>query len=343
MVWSQRSKWMTVLALAAVFTGTARGADAWKPITTEQGLPGNEVQFIKRDPSAGNGVWVGVVGGLAKFADGKIEKTAIGGSVWDVHGATPAKYWVGTAGGALLVEGDKTTVTLKGSSVGAIVPLGDKEVLALAKNPRTETNTLMRLNGADWDPVTPLKGKNVLDIVRLGDGKVWARVEGDGVRIFDPAKGAESVEVAHQGQNVTAVIQDSAGRVWCGLWQKSLAVWDGKAWSDHLKSKTFYALAIREDAKKNIWVATDQAGLWRFDGKEWVNDLKAEGGVTLLEPTSDGRVWVSTQKSAGLKVWDGAKWSVSMDGPTPLRCLVELPDKTLLVGGVLDGLFVLRK
>lgn len=316
-------------------------ADDWKRLGQAEGLPDNQIQFLKNDQPGS--YWVGTLGGLGRVVAGKPEKTPVGGEVWDVLRVDAGRYWVGTGGGAAMVEGDKVTPFLKGGIVAPIVPFQDKTFLALSKDRAKETSSLVHFNGSDWSPVPALKGRNTVDMVRLPDGKVWVSIDSDGLTMFDPAKGIGAPTRYLENQNVTTVAQDSSGRVWCGLWQRGVTVFDGKTWTSHLADQSIYALSIRQDKAGLIWVATDKAGVWRYDGKTWTNDLKEEGPVTLLEPTSDGKVWVSSQTVGGLRYWNGKSWTVSLPGPTPIRCLLETPQGDLVAGSVLEGLFVLGK
>ncbi|MCX5660340.1 MAG: hypothetical protein NTW19_11545 [Planctomycetota bacterium] len=329
------------LALLALLPSAASAADDWKHVTVAEGLPGNETQFLKND--AAGGYWVGTLAGLGRVVGDKIEKTPVKGEAWDVLRVDATHYWVGTGGGAALVEGEKVTPFMRGGIVTPIVPFHDKTCLSLSKDRGTETSTLMHFDGSDWKPVPALKGKNAVDLIRLADGKVWVSVEGDGLAVFDPAKGLAAPTRHLESQNVTTVAQDSSGRVWCGLWQRGVTVFDGKAWTNHLANQSIYALSIRQDKAGAVWVATDKAGLWRYDGKAWTNDLKDEGPITLIEPTSDGKMWISSQSVGGLRYFDGKAWVVSLAGPTPIRCLLETPDGKLVAGSVLEGLYILGK
>jgi len=324
-----------VLLLAAA----ARG-DTWKNLTDKDGLPGNEVQFIKEAP-AGT-VWVGTLGGLARYDRSGLSATPIQGEAYDVLPASGGAVYVGTGGGLVRMKGDEVEKSLGGSMVAPLVQFGKSTVLALSKDRATEKNTLMAGTGGELKPVELLAGQHVTDITRTPDGKVWVSVDGRGVHVFDPAAGLEKAAGHLDRQNVTTVFQDSTGRVWCGLWGRGLAVYQDELWKYHLEDEKVYPFAIREGAGGTIWVATDQAGLWKYDGAEWTNELREEGAVNLLEVTGDGRVWISTQATGGLRYFDGKTWKTSLPGPLPVRCLLKTTRGEVLAGGVLDGLHVLK-
>ena len=79
-------------------------------------------------------------------------------------------------------------------------------------------------------------------------------------------------------------------------------------------------------------------GMWTDIKKAIVE--KDEGPINMIQTTSDGRVWISSQMNGGLRYWDGAAWKVSLDSPLPIRCLLEAKGGQVLAGGVLDGLHV---
>jgi sugar lactone lactonase YvrE len=120
-----------------------------------------------------------------------------------------------------------------------------------------------------------------------------------------------------------------------------IAVRRSGEWKRELESERSQISWLAEDAGGNLWAASCGNGVWMFDGKAWKAFLQDQGPINLLKVTSDKRVWVSTQKSGGLRYWDGAEWKVSLEGPLPVICLVELPNVALVAGGVLDGLHIL--
>ena len=321
-----------------MFAGAVQAAEPWRHVTKAGGLPGEEIQFLRTD--AAGAVWIGTLTGLGVFRDGKFTTVAAAGAFWDLLPMGPDTYWAGSGNGALLLAGGKQTPSLPGNMVAPIIRYNATTVWALAKNRGTANNALMEHAGQEWKPVARFEKERVVDLLQTRSGAVWVAVEGNGVFMVPPQSDPATATHHLPGLNVTALREDSQGRVWCGLWGKGVAVWEKDAWTRHLSKEKSVIIGIREAANGVIWVATNEQGVWRFDGKTWTNDLADEGSINMLETTSDGRVWISSQMTGGLRYWDGKKWQVSLANPLPIRCLVETKDKTIWAGGVLDGVYI---
>lgn len=321
----------------------AQAADPWQNITKENQpqLPGNEIQFIKKGKTEGQ-VWIGTLGGLAMVEGGVLHpvKATKGMNVWDITPRPEGGYWIGHNAGALLMDGERSVAALGGKTVAPIQAVGT-QLWAIAKNNSQDHNSLVQAEGEGWGPVALFKDRNVQDLVQDSKGVFWLVLDGDGVIELDPAKGLKEFHHHLARMNVTSIMTDSKGITWCGLWGGGVMVEQDKAWKRHLATETSAVLTLIEGGDGKIWAATSGNGVWLFDGKDWKGMLQEEGSVNLLTKTSDGRIWISTQKSGGLRFWNGKEWQVSLEGPLPIRCLMELPKGVLVAGGVLDGLHIL--
>lgn len=326
------------LACIAMVMRGASAADGWKPITAENGLPGNEIQFLKQDESGA--VWIGTLQGLGVFRDGKFSIAVKDKQIFDVAPAGGGRHWVGTGDGVLLLDGGKAQEQLKGFLVAPLVAYDAKTTWAISKDKKTEENKLVANDGSGWTDVERFKAEKVVDVNRTPGGTLWVTIDGNGAYAVDPAKGAAQAVWHLKGLNVNVIFEDSKKRTWAGLWGGGVRIFDGKEWASHLPKEKSTIFAIKEDSRGNIWVATNANGLWKYDGTNWTNDLKEEGSVNMLATTSDGKVWISTQSEGGLRAADDGKWKSVIPGPLPIRCMIETKDKKVWAGGVLDGLHV---
>ena len=331
--------WLTA-ALAMCWCFGATAAENWQHFTTKEGLPGDEVQFLSEDDEGL--IRIGTLTGLGAYGGGKFSVIISKGDFWDALRTGPDKLWVCTGEGVILFEKGKQQTGLAGSTVAPIVPFATNVVWAISKSRATEANALMENDGQGWKPVERFQKEKVVLLHRSRNGTVWVAVDGNGVFAINPKDGPAQAVHHLQGQNVTAIFDDSKGRVWCGLWGRGVMAYDGTAWTRHVEKEKSCILAIREDAGGRIWATTSAHGLWRYDGNAWANDLADEGAINMIEATSDGRVWISSQTKGGLRYWDGKAWQVSLESPLPIRCLIETKKKELWAGGVLDGVYVKR-
>ena len=328
-----------MLAMALVsLGGWAAAGEGWKAYTNAEGLPGNEIQFLKQDDAGA--IWVGTLQGLGVWRDGKFAVALKDCPAYDVLTQGQGQRWVGTGNGAVLINGEVRKGDLKGSLVAPLVAYDDKTVWAIAKDRGTEQNKLVAWSGGEWQPVDRFKAEKVVDLARTPSGTVWVTIDGDGAYAVDPKQGVASAVKHLKGSNVNPIAEDSKKRTWAGLLKGGVMAFDGKEWTRHLEKEKSAVFSIKEDAAGNIWVATNANGIWRYDGKKWTNDLAEEGAITMLATTSDGKVWISSQMTGGLRYWENGKWTVALAGPLPVRCLLETKDKKVWAGGVLDGVHV---
>jgi len=310
----------------------------WKHLTTDDGLPGNDVQFLQQRPDGT--IWIGTLSGLGVCRGEKHEILVKKRKVWDVLPTAEGRYWVGTGTGVLLLGGKQDEPALKQYTVAPLIPVADGKAWAIAKEPAGQGSMVVAFDGEKWAPVEALQGEDVEDMFRTRDGDVWITVEGNGILQVSPGTPAKAVRHL-AGRNVTAFQQDGKGRVWCGTWGSGIYMLSDSQWTRHLAQERAAILDIDEDSGGRIWVATNANGLWRQHGNGWANDLKAEGSVNLMEPTSDGRIWISNQAKGGLRYWDGKGWHTALPGPLPMRCILETEGGDLWVGGVMDGVHIM--
>ncbi|NQT91825.1 MAG: hypothetical protein HQ559_03620 [Lentisphaerae bacterium] len=337
------------VVLAALIASSGQAADAWKHFTKEDtpGLPGDEIQFV--GAARGGGVWIGTLDGVASAQGGtftplKNEQGTIKLRAWTVL-ENEKDTWVGHEGGITLIRGNSRSDWLSGLTVAPIVPVRPDVLWAIGTT-RAGLAKLSEYRDKNWTTVGAVAKRRITNLFRTNDGRLWLTIDGNGVLEIDPATGIDKAVHHLQGFNVTSLTKDSRGVIWCGLWANGIAGWDGTSWHKELpKIKRSAVLSIVEDAKATLWVATSASGLWRrpLIKAEWTQDLADEGAINLLVATSDGRVWISGQTTGGLRYWSGTEWILSLDSPLPIRTLVEAKDGTLWAGGVLDGVYQLKK
>lgn len=358
---------LAVLSFACIGAGFARAE--WKNLTEQENeaLPGDQIQLIKEIDGV---VWIGGMEGLTRYKDGEftavtetVEKKKrgeveeierpISSQAWDVHKVGENSLLLGHSKGVTLLEGAAIkNHEMKGYTASPVVQGHNGVVWTLAKkeeNKQQVTNIMQRGEGGKWTVIEYFKKDKDSDKKRIvedlyadSSGQFWVTISGNGVINADPAKKPEKWEHYLKGYNVTTVGEDAQGRVWCGLWERGVAMLQNGSMRRHLSDEDMIPLTI-VGTEESVWVATNDRGCFQKVGDEWKQHFADEGAVNLLETTSDGRVWVSSQKKGGLKVWTGEEWKVALPGPSPIRAVTLTSDNTIWAGGILDGLHILEE
>ncbi|MBS3762027.1 MAG: hypothetical protein KGZ25_01865 [Planctomycetes bacterium] len=334
MIAKRKISFVALLLGCVLVSGAVEGAE-WKHVTRDNGLPGMGVQFLQRDADS---VWVGTLGGLAVFKNGKVTTVVKGEAVWGILPVDEGRHWIGTDKGILRLERQKTTRSLSGYSVGRIAAFGDDSALAVAD--RRDETRLFRFADTKWEPVGHFAREVVSDLFETPDGKVWMLMEANGVVVADPDLPPEKWQRHLQGINIASFCRDGEGRVWCGTWGRGIRAYDGEKWEPLLKKEDSTITTIREDGKGHIWAATNANGLWQFDGSQWQNYLHKEGSINILKVPRDGKVYISSQSVCDLRVWTGKQWSTVLEAPTMFRDIVIGPNKKVWAGNTVTGLYV---
>ena len=338
-----------VAVCAAVCSaGAVRAGDDWTHTLLSDDIenPANAVQFLAR--GLDGRTWIGTSAGLACWRNGKVTFVAdekgerLGVAAYAVLEIGEDDFWIGHGGGAIHVRAGRMEHSLQGRRVAPIVRVNGGVLWALGKDGQDRSALYENADGA-WKPVPRFAKERVVDLFQSSDGALWLTIEGNGIHQIDPRKGIEASVHHLKGLNVNAVAQDARRHVWCGLWGRGLREFDGQKWTEHLPQCAAAFLGIAFDAGGAVYAATDRGEVWRGDGTTWRKDLVNEGAVHLLAGTADGRVWVNSQAVEGLRWRDGTKWVVSLASALPVRCVLQAADGALVAGGVLDGIYTLRR
>jgi len=144
--------------------------------------------------------------------------------------------------------------------------------------------------GADWT-----LGRTLYFVHEAEDKGIWIGGS-EGIGFVDLRVEPHVVSRDLPGGPITALLETSRGRVWCGG-QNGVFEFDGRNWL-HLPAAPMRVKTLRKALDAGIWAATGQ-GAFRFLDGSWVANSTAEGlsARELLDvwPDRQGNVWaVST-------------------------------------------------
>jgi signal transduction histidine kinase/ligand-binding sensor domain-containing protein len=304
-------------------------------LTPGKELPGTRVQALIVDREGA--LWIGTNGGLARYANGKLERLPITdplakASILTLMEDREGNIWAGTEADGLHILRDQRFRTIgarEGLSSDATTTVveGAKGKLWVGTNggglnavPRGSSDA----GGAQAYSVRDvLLSDVILSLAAAPNGDLWVgtpdglnRIRGSAVDTFTSADGLPD-------DFIRSLLVDSDGSLWIGT-RRGLTHWQNARMAnarmvtythaDGLGSDLVGAMA--RDAHGDLWVATF-AGLSRLHGAKIENFTTANGlssnVITALLERPDGTLLIGTQDH-GWDLWNGKNFSAASNG-----------------------------
>jgi len=245
-------------------------------------------------------VWVGTQNGLNRFRDEKVvtltrREGLASDNVDALAGAPNGTVWASSSIGVNRIDGAHRDLYLKGATVMGLS--ADRENTLWAGTNRG----VVRVENGNWRYLSIPGG------IQLQNVTVIAEDHENGVWLCDARKGLYrwadgritdfSNEPLLKGKSILAAHADGRGKVWFGLNEGGVVVFDGSRFHAHSESDGLAggsANAVHID-DNTVWIGTEH-GLSRFDGQRFVTWKIANGlpGERVLWILSDnqGRIWL---------------------------------------------------
>ena len=301
-------------------------------------IPGTRIQQLYLDHEGT--LWVGTNRGLARWANGKLERMPVtdplaSASVLTLMEDREGNIWVGTEADGLHILRDQRFRTL-GAREGLTSDATTTVVEGAAGKLWVGTsggglNALPRIGSNAGGPRTysvrdVLLSDVILSLAAAPNGDLWIgtpdglnRIRGSAVDSFTSADGLPD-------DFIRSLLVDGDGSLWIGT-RRGLTHWTGAATrSLHItgKMETFTHAnglgsdlvgAMVRDSHGDLWVATF-AGLSRLHGGKIENYTTANGlssnVITALLARSDGTLLIGTQDHSW-NLWDGKRFTPATD------------------------------
>lgn len=281
---------------------------------------------------------------FAHFRHDSRQPGSLGASlVNSIYEARDGTLWVGTAGGGLN-RFRKETGTFRryraddrpGSDfVSAICEdrrgqlwIGTSGAGLYRFDPGSERFRQYRYLPGARDP-TVIAQINVLFTDRRGN--LWIGTDGDGIACYLTERdslvhyGADSTSALYNLRHIWAILEDSAGDLWFGVWGRG-AAWfqqaSGKVllFNNHSggrrKLNSNVVISLAEDRQGNIWMGTWGEGLGMYDrrGDSLIHFTTSDGlpnDIVLgILPDGDGNIWISTANGLARYQPASGEWKV---------------------------------
>jgi ligand-binding sensor domain-containing protein/signal transduction histidine kinase len=275
------------------------GDSAAERFSRADGLSNDNVWSIFEDRE--HDLWVGTQDGLHCIRDGAVttltRQEGLASANFDALAAGPGEaVWASTPAGMYRMDRDPPRLLLKGTRATALLADRDGNLWAATRN-----GILRMINGGS-SPVRLPPGVSLSNVAAMADDsrhRVW---------IFDADKGlyrwsSEGVdsfsnESLLQGQSILVMRADHHGRMWFGLYQGGVVVFeDGRfrAYSERDGLAGGSVNAISVDDNGTVWIGAER-GLSRFDGARFATWTSAQGlpgeRVLWVVPVHAGMLWL---------------------------------------------------
>ncbi|HEX2746708.1 MAG TPA: two-component regulator propeller domain-containing protein, partial [Verrucomicrobiales bacterium] len=339
-----------------VWIGTVFGLNRWKDgrltiFSERDGMQGMGVQALARSP--GNGLWIA---------------SNVGISRWETGGITPVNR--STQAGALMDAGNqklwvsgRTFGLLYGEFTGAqpmkqLLPPG--RVTALTAVPggnawaAMDDGSLWRFrNGRETVIRSPQLQGGVRCLYEDGEQNLWVGLNGRGLaRLKERSMRAWQLKDG-ASDSITAVAQDTEGRVWAGGASGELSLFRDGLFHPVDTGRNFKAggaiLTLCPARDGSLWIGRRGGGLLRWNQGNLTVPGAAGGSiaavVTALLEDRDNKLWIGTEAEGILSFQEGKfERFTRRDGFSvdQANCIAQQPDGTLWFGTAASGLNCMR-
>jgi PAS domain S-box-containing protein len=171
------------------------------------------------------------------------------------------------------------------------------------------------------------------------EGGVWVGTNRGLVHLSSP-----SIRVFSRGdglpeENVYPVYEDSAGRIWAGIWQNTLARYEGGRFHAFLRTAdTFYITSLFEDRSGRFWIGT-ASNLYYLDDTKLVRFTEPAGFAALAEfsvitQDREDALWFGTDQGLSRRAGGQVTRFTAKDGLPDdyITALLQTSDGRLWVG-----------
>jgi len=263
------------------------------------GLSGDFVWCLLEDRE--HNIWVGTQNGLNRFRNEKIttltRREGLASDSVDALAAGPdGTVWASTSIGINRIDGEHRDLYLSGATAMAL-SVGPENTLWAATS-----RGLARMEKGKWRYI-PLPGG-----IHLTGVTAMTEDDGNGVWLFDARKGLYRWANGHltdfsnepllKGKSILAAREDGTGKMWFGLYEGGVAVFDGsqfRSYSDRDGLAGGFVDAVVVDDGGTVWIGAER-GLSRLEDQRFVTWNMANGlpGERILWILADrvGRLWL---------------------------------------------------
>ena len=145
------------------------------------------------------------------------------------------------------------------------------------------------------------------------EGGMWVGTNGGLVRLSPQSFRTYSRHDGLPEENVYPILEDGAGRIWAGIWEKSLVRYENGRFTTVLRTdEPYYPTALFEDRSGRLWVGTISEVFYLVEGTlvKFTSQagFSAKAEFSAISQDRDDNLWFGT--SQGLSRYAGGKATV---------------------------------
>jgi signal transduction histidine kinase/ligand-binding sensor domain-containing protein len=296
---NEGSTWIGTLGKGLFRLRSGAGDVAPEKFSRADGLSNDNVWSLFEDRE--HNLWVGTQDGLNCIRDGKVTTLNRRGGLpsdnVEALAAGPAgSVWASTSMGINRIDSGHHELHLKGTRAKSLFTDRENNLWAAT------SSGVVRMANGTWSQVHLPSGLTLNHVAAMAEDN------GHRIWIFDADKGlyrwssqttdSFSNEPLFRGKSILTINGDSKGRVWFGLYQGGVVVFEKgvfRAYSgrDGLADGSINAISVGDNG--TVWIGAER-GLSRFDAEKFVTWNSAQGlpgeRVLWILPAHDDRLWL---------------------------------------------------
>ena len=296
---SQGNTWIgTGQGLARLRAPSPNGQEM-EAFAQSNGLSAQSVWCLLEDQE--HNIWVGTENGLNRFRDEKIttltRREGLGSdSVNALAAGTDGAIWASTPIGIDRIDGEHRDLYLNGIRVSGLFV--DRQNTLWAGTNRG----VARLENGKWRYLPMPTGTRLTGVTVITEDDrrdVWLFDSREGLYRWADGRITDfSQEPLLKGKSMQAALADASGKVWFGLYEGGVVVFDGSRFHAYSEPDGLTGGSVNTvyiDDQATVWIASER-GLSRLDGQRFVtwnvgNGLPGERVLWTLADSA-GRLWL---------------------------------------------------
>lgn len=308
---------------------TAQQNYQYQQITTQNGLPSNNISFAFEDRESN--LWLGCWGtGVSKLIKGGFinyssQNGLAGNNIFAIHQDKNGDLWFGNHGNGISIltpNGFRYLNSQNGLVSDKIWDiLTDRQGITwIATSDGVSQYNASQNRFEHLTQENGLSSSNVITLCEDRFGRIWMGTARTGIIVLDKSSGKRhftsfTIENGLSNNTIYTLFEASDSTIWCGTETGLCKIkitgsladcsWEILPFLSRTSIWSFY-----EDRNKNMWIGTNNFGLARVSPDNEITYYTEEDGlcdntIYLIQPDQDDIIWIGTNDGIDRLYFDG--------------------------------------